>query len=64
MMIYAIKKSKIIAIFKTKSSMVAITTDTWIASNQKKEFMAIIAHFVDNNWDFQSLVMRYVTTHC
>ncbi|KAG8382701.1 hypothetical protein BUALT_Bualt05G0104800 [Buddleja alternifolia] len=39
---------------------VAITTDMWTASNNKKGFMAITAHFIDDSWRLQSSILRFI----
>lgn len=40
------------------SSRVAVTTDMWTASHQRKGFMAITTHFIDDSWNLQSRIMR------
>ncbi|GAB2287815.1 hypothetical protein Dimus_037959 [Dionaea muscipula] len=40
-------------------SRVAITTDMWTASNQRKGYMAITGHFIDGNWILRSRILRY-----
>lgn len=42
------------------ASKIAITTNMWTSSNQKKGFMAITAPFVDDYWVMQSRIMRYI----
>lgn len=37
---------------------VALTTDMWTASNQKKGYMAVIAHFIDNDWILRNRTLR------
>ena len=37
---------------------IAITTGMW-TSNQKKGYMVITAHFIDDAWILQSRVLRY-----
>ena len=39
-------------------SRIAITTDMW-TSYQKKGYMVITAHFIDDAWILQSRVLRY-----
>ena len=41
----------------TNRSRVAITTDMWTSDNQKKGYMAITAHFIDDNWNLRSVIM-------
>lgn len=40
------------------NSRVAITTDMWTSSNQKKGYMAVTAHFIDENWILRSRILR------
>ncbi|KAF7802170.1 zinc finger BED domain-containing protein RICESLEEPER 2-like [Senna tora] len=43
---------------------VALTTDLWIASNQKKGFMAITVHYIDDKWAMQSRILRFAYLPC
>ncbi|TXG69528.1 hypothetical protein EZV62_004463 [Acer yangbiense] len=43
---------------------IAITTDMWTCNNQRKRFMAITTHFVDNEWALQSRIIRFVHVQC
>jgi hypothetical protein len=38
-------------------SRVAVTTDMWTADNQKKGYMAVTGHFVDESWKLRSILM-------
>ena len=40
-------------------SIVAITTNMWI-SNQKKAYMAITVHYIDESWLLQHHILRLV----
>jgi hypothetical protein len=55
---YEIEKKKAIDFMAANNSRVAITTDMWTADNQKKGYMAITAHFIDQSWKLRSIVMR------
>ncbi|XP_074315247.1 zinc finger BED domain-containing protein RICESLEEPER 2-like [Silene latifolia] len=44
---------------KTKSK-IALTTDMWTSSNQKKGYMAVTAHFIDISWKLQSRILRFL----
>ncbi|GJS13736.1 zinc finger BED domain-containing protein RICESLEEPER 2-like protein [Tanacetum coccineum] len=43
---------------------VAITTDMWTSSNQKKGFTAITGHFIDNDWILRSKSLRFLYVPC
>ncbi|KAI5663999.1 hypothetical protein M9H77_23322 [Catharanthus roseus] len=48
MSIYDIEKDKMKSLLQLNGSRIAITADMW-TSNQKKGYMNMIAHFIDNN---------------
>ncbi|KAG8380573.1 hypothetical protein BUALT_Bualt06G0029600 [Buddleja alternifolia] len=55
--IFSIYNDEKIKFYKSLDKLkcrVAITTDMWIASNNKKGFMAITAHFIDDSWRLQT----------
>jgi hypothetical protein len=37
---------------------VAITTDLWTTDNQKRGYMAITGHFIDDTWTLRSCILR------
>ena len=57
--IFEYEKSKTMKLLGSIKSKVAITTDMWTAQNQKRGFMVITAHWVDNSWALQSRILRY-----
>ncbi|KAH6806143.1 hypothetical protein C2S51_030974 [Perilla frutescens var. frutescens] len=54
----------IMSILESNKSRIAITSDMWTSSNQKKGYMAITAHFIDNSWKLQSRIVRFVYVPC
>ncbi|GJZ47739.1 zinc finger BED domain-containing protein RICESLEEPER 2-like protein [Tanacetum coccineum] len=62
--IYDYEKQKTMRLFGKIKSRIAITTDMWTANHQKKGFMAITAHFIDQNWNLQSRIMSFVYVPC
>ena len=67
--ITAYDKEKMMAIqyMSMMQSRVAVTTDMWTADNQKKGYMAVTGHFVDESWKLRSILMGYVNfvfAHC
>ncbi|KAH1204005.1 Zinc finger BED domain-containing protein RICESLEEPER 2 [Glycine max] len=57
---YESERAKTMKLIQKNSSRIAITIDTWTASNQDKGYMTITAHFIDNNWNLQSRLMRFM----
>ncbi|CAN0829998.1 Zinc finger BED domain-containing protein RICESLEEPER 2 [Linum grandiflorum] len=45
-------------------SRVAITSDMWTASHQKKGYMAITVHFIDNKWNMRHYIIRFCYVPC
>lgn len=58
--IYQNEKLKALGVLEKNGSRIALTTDLWTASNQKKGFMAITAHYINDNWEMQGRILRYV----
>ena len=55
---YESERAKTMKLIQKNSSRIAITTDMWTASNQNEGYMTITTHFIDNNWNLQSRLMR------
>ncbi|KAJ7971888.1 zinc finger BED domain-containing protein RICESLEEPER 2-like [Quillaja saponaria] len=64
MKIYDYEKDNTLKLIKSSQSKVALTCDMWTASNQRKGFMAITAHFIDLSWSLQSRLLRFVYVPC
>ncbi|CAN1241528.1 Putative AC transposase [Linum perenne] len=56
----ACEKVKIHKQIDGNKGRIAITTDMWTASNQKKGYMAVTAHYVDNNWHLRNHMLRFM----
>ena len=56
--IYEVQKSKTQELLEKNEGKIAITTDLWTARNQKRGYMIITAHFVDESWTLQSRIIR------
>ncbi|CAA0833498.1 Zinc finger BED domain-containing protein DAYSLEEPER [Striga hermonthica] len=41
-------------------SKVAITTDMWTSDNQKRGYMAVTTHFIDDSWMLRNIIMRFI----
>ncbi|XP_039032840.1 zinc finger BED domain-containing protein RICESLEEPER 2-like [Hibiscus syriacus] len=62
--IYDFEKEKTMRLLEKIRSKIAITTDMWTSSNQKKGFMSITSHLIDDNWEMQSRIMRFIYVPC
>lgn len=62
--IYEFEKAKTISLLESNISRVAITSDMWTASNQKKGYMAITAHYINDSWQLKSIIMRFIYVPC
>jgi len=50
-------------LLEVNSGGVALTTDLWTASNQKKGYMAVTVHFVDDDWILHNRTLRCAHSH-
>ncbi|KAH9761464.1 reverse transcriptase Ty1/copia-type domain-containing protein [Citrus sinensis] len=58
--LYQIEKVKTLHLLGKNHGRVAITTNLWTTSNQKKGYMVVTAHFIDNSWKLHSRILRFV----
>ncbi|KAL5724283.1 hypothetical protein ACHQM5_007563 [Ranunculus cassubicifolius] len=54
------EKSKLYTVFDNLQSRISITTDMW-TSRQKKGYMAVTAHFIDEEWCMNNVIIGLVT---
>jgi len=52
------EKSSLRKLLEVNQGRIAVTTDMWTASNQKKGYMAVTAHFVDDEWILCNQTLR------
>ncbi|KAK2661313.1 hypothetical protein Ddye_007846 [Dipteronia dyeriana] len=64
MKLYDYERVKTLDLLKRNKGRIAITTDMWTCNNQRKGFMAITTHFVDNEWALQSRIIRFAHVQC
>ncbi|KAG8653823.1 hypothetical protein MANES_05G070350v8 [Manihot esculenta] len=57
--IYDVEFNKLYKSLEKLKSRIAITTDLW-TSNQKKGYMSITAHYIDDFWVLQNWILRFV----
>ncbi|RXH87439.1 hypothetical protein DVH24_034339 [Malus domestica] len=53
MTVFECEKGETMKLLQMNKSKIAITTDMWTSSNQKRGFMAITSHFIDASWMLQ-----------
>ena len=56
--VYDFEKKCAMKMLDNHEGRVAITTDMWTSSNQKKGYMAVTAHYIDGSWTLQSRILR------
>ena len=54
---YELERKKAIQYMARIKSRVAITSDMWTSDNQKRGYMAITAHFIDESWTLRNIIM-------
>ena len=57
--IHESEKEKAYKLLEKLDSRIAITTDMWTSNHNKKGYMAITGHFIDESWILQSRILRY-----
>ncbi|TXG63631.1 hypothetical protein EZV62_010625 [Acer yangbiense] len=62
--IYDVEKMKTISILAANNCRIALTTDLWTASSQRKGYMAVTSHFIDESWCLQSRILRFIYVPC
>ncbi|XP_039051009.1 zinc finger BED domain-containing protein RICESLEEPER 2-like [Hibiscus syriacus] len=62
--IYEFERQRTMKLLGRNTSRVAITIDMWTANHQRKGFMAVTAHFIDDQWNLQSQIMRFIYVPC
>ena len=64
MKVFDCEKQETMKFIESNQARVAITSDMWTSSNQKKGFMAITTHFIDDDWNLQSRILRFTYVPC
>ena len=56
--VYECERSSLLKLIERLEGRVAITSDMWTSSNQKRGYMAVTAHYIDGNWTLHSQILR------
>ncbi|XP_021833421.1 zinc finger BED domain-containing protein RICESLEEPER 2-like [Prunus avium] len=62
--IFEIERERTMKLLDTNKSKIAITTDMWTSNNQKRGFMTVTSHFIDDAWKLQSRLIRFIYVPC
>jgi hypothetical protein len=55
---YELEKKKAIEYMAGIKSRVAITSDMWTSDNQKRGYMVVTTHFINESWSLRNIIMR------
>lgn len=55
---YLEEKTKALEYMSATKSRVAITADMWTSDNQKRGYMDVTAHFIDDSWTLRNIITR------
>jgi hypothetical protein len=55
---YEVQKQSMVNYFQQYQARVAVTTDMWTADHQKKGYMAVTVHHIDDDWKLKSFLLR------
>ncbi|KAK8492419.1 hypothetical protein V6N11_027778 [Hibiscus sabdariffa] len=58
------ENEKTLSKLEANEGRIAITTDMWTVDHQNRGYMAVTAHYIDDEWILQKCIIRfeYVTT--
>ncbi|KAK3204788.1 hypothetical protein Dsin_018834 [Dipteronia sinensis] len=62
--IYDVEKMKTLSILEANTCIIALTTDLWTASSQRKGHMVVTAHFIGESWCLRSRISRFIYAPC
>jgi hypothetical protein len=61
---YTEEKKRVLQYMGACKSRVSITTYVWTSDNQKRGYMGVTAHFIDDSWNLRNIIMRLELLHC
>jgi hypothetical protein len=53
-----VQKQSMVNYFQQCQAGVAVTTDIWTANHQKKGYMTVNVHHIDDDWKLKSFLLR------
>ncbi|KAM6563682.1 hypothetical protein CsatB_023680 [Cannabis sativa] len=64
MKMYKTEKEKCRQNLEKSRSRIAITSDMWTTNHQKRGYMAVRAHFIDDSWNLHSQILSFKYVPC
>uniref|UniRef100_A0A803MZP9 BED-type domain-containing protein n=1 Tax=Chenopodium quinoa TaxID=63459 RepID=A0A803MZP9_CHEQI len=64
MKMFMSEKASLKKALESNGSRIAITTDMWTASNQRKGYMAVTCHYIDDFWILRNKILRFAYVPC
>ncbi|KAI3848947.1 hypothetical protein MKX03_009638 [Papaver bracteatum] len=61
MKIHKMENKHLYKIFTKVQSRISLTTDMWTCTTQNRGYMALTAHYVDENWKIQKRILSFST---
>ena len=55
---YEVQRLSLVNSFQQCQSRIAVTTDMWTANHQKKGYMSVTVHFINDDWKLKSFLLR------
>jgi hypothetical protein len=55
---YEVQKRSMVKNFQQEQSRIAVTTNMWTKNHQKKGYMAVTVHYIDDDWKLKSYLLR------
>ena len=55
---YSTERVTLKKMFEDYGARIDITTDMWTATHQKRDYMSVTAHFIDEEWVLQNKTLR------
>ncbi|KAL4312242.1 hypothetical protein GQ457_01G026780 [Hibiscus cannabinus] len=53
------RRRKLLSKLEANEGRIAITTDVWTADHQNRGYMAVTAHYIDDEWTLQKRIIRF-----
>lgn len=55
---YEVYRLSLVNVLQKSQSRLAVTTDLWTANHQRKGYMAVTVHYLDDDWKLKSFLLR------